>query len=150
MSADKPIFLPVHGSWHRPPMYHPLEQALNDRGFALVIPALPTMGHEATDVGWDADVRALLEHADALFVGVREVVLIGHSYGGIPACVATPGNDIAERKATGLSGGFRHIVFLCAFLIPAIGISLISSVESYQSGRRSQNRKTRTGCSVKS
>ncbi|KAI0903163.1 alpha/beta-hydrolase [Ustulina deusta] len=145
MATDKPIFLLVHGSWHKPHLYQPLEQALAARGFALIIPTLPTMGQTATGVGWDADVELVLEQANALFAEGKEVVLIGHSYGGIPACIATRGNGAAERRAVGLPGGFCHIIFLCAFVMPAVGFSLSSLISGrfpeWQEVSESQDKK---------
>ncbi|KAL1858740.1 hypothetical protein Daus18300_009874 [Diaporthe australafricana] len=83
------------------------------------------MGVNASGIGWDADVKMLLEHAERLFAQGQEIVLAGHSYGGIPACVATRVNSVAERAERGLSGGFRHIVFIAAFAMPFAGVSLL-------------------------
>lgn len=52
--------------------------------------------------------------------------------GGIPAAVATHDNGVAERAKRGLPGGFRHIVFLCAFAIPAAGLSELDTVPNRQ------------------
>ncbi|KAI0400125.1 alpha/beta-hydrolase [Xylaria palmicola] len=124
MAADKPVFLLAHGAWHQPHLYQPLVEALAAHGFPLIVPALPTMGAEATGIGWDADVNVLLKHAETLFAEGKEVILVGHSYGGIPACIATRSAGVTERKAAGLTGGFRHIIFLCAFVMPATGLSV--------------------------
>ncbi|KAJ3571537.1 hypothetical protein NPX13_g5339 [Xylaria arbuscula] len=126
--TDNPIFILAHGSWHKPYMYDPLRKALAERGFTLITPVLPTMGNDATGIAWEADVQVILDEAKALFAKGREVILIGHSYGGVPASVSTRGNGVAERKAAGLSGGFRHIIFLSSFAIPATGLTLISLI----------------------
>lgn len=132
MESNTPIILLAHGAWHPPHLYIPLQEALAKQGYTLVIPALPTMGVDATGVGWDADVKVLLEHAEPLFAQGKEVVLVGHSYGGIPAGVATRGNGVAERAQNGLPGGFRHVVFLCAFAIPAAGLSNLTAIPGGQ------------------
>jgi hypothetical protein len=68
-----------------------------------------------------------LETAEQFFVQGREVVLIAHSYGGIPATAATQGQGVQERQAAGLNGGFHSIIFLAAFAIPVRGWDLITT-----------------------
>ncbi|KAI1263437.1 alpha/beta-hydrolase [Xylariaceae sp. FL1019] len=124
------VFLLAHGSWHNPNMYDPLAQALAQQDYSLITPALPSMALDApaNRTYWDADAATLLAAAEPLFEQGTEVVLVGHSYGGIPATVATRGQGVAERKAAGLTGGFRHIVFLCAFALEAQGLSLLDQL----------------------
>ena len=132
MTSEKPTILLAHGAWHPPHLYDPLKQALAKHGYTLAVPALPTMGVDATGIGWDADVKALLEHAEPLFAQGKEVVLVAHSYGGIPACVATRGNEVAERAKAGLPGGFRRVIFLCAFALPVAGLSNLTAIPGAQ------------------
>lgn len=129
MLAEKPVFLLAHGAWHAPWMYEPLKEALAKLGHTLTVPALPTMGPDAKEIAWDADVEALLQTTEPLFSQGKKVILIGHSYGGIPACIATRENGVAERHARGLDGGFLHIVFLCAFAMPSKGISQVELMQ---------------------
>ncbi|KAH8779776.1 Alpha/Beta hydrolase protein [Diaporthe sp. PMI_573] len=123
MSPENPVFVLAHGAWHPAQLYDPLKDALAKLGYTLAVPALPTTGPDAKDITWEADVEALLQTAEPLFSQGKKVVLIGHSYGGIPACIATRENGVAERRARGLNGGFIHIGFLCAFTMPSRGIS---------------------------
>ncbi|KAK3995732.1 Alpha/beta hydrolase fold-1 [Cladorrhinum sp. PSN332] len=90
------------------------------------------MGNDAVGVGWDADTDVLLKEAEPLFDQGKKVVLVGHSYGGIPATVATRNNGVAERAAAGLKGGFKHVVFLAAFALPAAGLSNLTAVPGEQ------------------
>jgi len=130
-NKTKPTILLSHGAWHPPHLYQPLKDALAKRGYTLVMPALPSMGKDARGVGWDVDTKALLDAAEPLFAEGKEVVLVAHSYGGIPATVATRGNGVAERKGYGL-GGFKHIVFLAAFAIPVAGLSQLDMIPGKQ------------------
>lgn len=50
-----------------PRLYAPLKQALAALGYSLIVPALPTMGANATGIGWDSDFKALLDSAELLF-----------------------------------------------------------------------------------
>jgi len=122
-STRKTIILAT-GAWHPTHLYDPLKHALAAHKVDLIVPDLPTMGVEATGLTWEADVAALLAAAEPLFEQGREIAIMGHSYGGIPACVATRGNSVAERAAQGKKGGFNHFVLLCAFALPQRGVSL--------------------------
>ncbi|RYP08638.1 hypothetical protein DL764_001766 [Monosporascus ibericus] len=126
MAMDKPVILLAHGAWHPPILYNPLKHALEACGYELLVPELVTMGPGKTGMSWDADDAMLLETATPLFDQGRSVVLVGHSYGGIPACIATRGNGVEDRRAVGKRGGFSHLVFLCAFAMPARDMSVLT------------------------
>lgn len=66
-----------------------------------------------TGLSWNADAAVLLGASKPLFEKGRRTVLVGHSYGGVPACAA------ADRPG----GGFSH---LAAFPMPARGMSVLS------------------------
>lgn len=129
MSSEKPVFLLAHGAWHPSRLYDPLKDAFAKLGYTLAVPALPTTGAYAKDITWEADVEAILQTAEPLFAQGKKIVLIGHSYGGIPACIATRENGVAERQARGLEGGFIHIGFLSAFAMPSKGISQVELMQ---------------------
>ncbi|KAM0430872.1 hypothetical protein ACHAPT_005504 [Fusarium lateritium] len=124
---DKPVFLVVTGAWHPPVCYDPLKNELNRLGYECAIPQMPSMGHGTHGVTWEADKAKVLETAAPYFDEGREVVLVGHSYGGIPATVATEGQGVHERAERGLKGGFRSIVFLAAFAVPVKGWDLLTT-----------------------
>ncbi|RYP54026.1 hypothetical protein DL769_010413 [Monosporascus sp. CRB-8-3] len=126
MATDKPVILLAHSAWHPSILYDSLKNALEARRYELLVPELVTMGAGKTNMSWDADVAMLLETATPLFDQGRSVVLVGHSYGGIPACTATRGNSVEDRRAVGKRGGFSHLIFLCAFAMPARGMSVFS------------------------
>lgn len=129
MSPEKPVFLLAHGAWHPSWLYDPLKDAFAKLGYTLAVPALPTTGLDAKDITWEADVETILQTAEPLFAQGKRIVLIGHSYGGIPACIATRENGVAERQARGLEGGFIHIGFLCAFAMPSKGVSQVELMQ---------------------
>jgi hypothetical protein len=62
-----------------------------------------------------------------LFDAGQEVVIIGHSYGGVPACAATQGQSVSERAAEGKKGGFRSIIYMAGFAIPERGKDLLQT-----------------------
>ncbi|KAM7190849.1 alpha/beta-hydrolase [Rhypophila sp. PSN 637] len=132
MPINQPTLLLAHGAWHPPHLYQPFKDALAKRGYTLIVPALPTMGKEARGVILDADIQALLDAAEPLFAEGKEVILVAHSYGGIPATVATRNNSTTERKVAGKTGGFKHIAYIAAFAIPVAGLSNLTAVPGGQ------------------
>ncbi|KAF5002769.1 hypothetical protein FGRMN_167 [Fusarium graminum] len=124
---QRPVLLFVTGAWHPPKCYEGLKIALVNLGYECVIPELPTVGPNSQGVTWEADAVKIADAAEQFFLQDREVVLIAHSYGGIPATAATQGQGTQERSAAGLKGGFHSIIFLAAFAIPVRGWDLITT-----------------------
>ncbi|KAF5000101.1 hypothetical protein FDECE_11287 [Fusarium decemcellulare] len=125
--TDKPVLLVVTGAWHPPKCYEGLQNELKSLGYDCVVPKMPTIGVDSHGVTWEADKAKILETAEPFFAEGREVVLIAHSYGGIPATAATQGQGTHERAEQGLKGGFHSIMFMAAFAIPVKGWDLITT-----------------------
>ncbi|EFX05244.1 hypothetical protein CMQ_3313 [Grosmannia clavigera kw1407] len=85
------------------------------------------MGEDSRGVTWEADKERILRTAVPYFEAGKEIVVVAHSYGGIPSTVAVQNQEVAERSARGLKGGFRNIIFLAAFSIPVRGWDLITT-----------------------
>lgn len=85
-SPPKPAFLVVCGGWHPPAAYDKLREQLEGRrGLEYRCPQLPSMGPSAAGVTYHADVDEIRRVALPLFEQGREVVLVAHSAGGVPA-----------------------------------------------------------------
>lgn len=132
-----------HGSWHPPIFYEPLRTMLQKIGVNSYCPLLPTCNVTNVNVedqsspalnagppssGWptaqgDADVivellRSLIEHEG------RNVLLIGHSYGGwVSSQSALPELQWQSRQTQEKSGGIIGVLGYSAYLIP-IGMSM--------------------------
>ncbi|KAK8054235.1 hypothetical protein PG996_013536 [Apiospora saccharicola] len=124
MASSKPIILMVHGAWHLPFMYDSLKEELEMLGYEFLCPKLKTVGADSHGMTWEEDKEVIVDLVKPLFDQGREIIIVGHSYGGIPGCAATQGNGVHERAAAGKKGGFRHIVYLAGFAIPQRGMSL--------------------------
>lgn len=127
-SSQKPAIIIVHGAWSLPsPSYEPLKQQLEGLGYECYLPHLRTSGgDEVRGQTWEADVQVILDTAQPLFDRGREVVIVAHSYGGVPGGAATAGNGVADRARQGKAGGFRQIIYVAAFAIPAPGMDLFA------------------------
>ena len=109
-------FLIAHGAWSAAWAWKKMRPLLQARGHALYTPTYTGLGERAhlasREVGLQthiADVLGTLEFED-----LRDVVLVGHSYGGM---VAT---GVADRARARL----RRLVYLDAF-VPRDGQSLL-------------------------
>jgi pimeloyl-ACP methyl ester carboxylesterase len=109
-------FLIAHGAWSAAWAWKKMRPLLQARGHALYTPTYTGLGERAhlasREVGLEthiADVLGTLEFED-----LRDVVLVGHSYGGM---VAT---GVADRARARL----RRLVYLDAF-VPRDGQSLL-------------------------
>ncbi|MFF0740406.1 alpha/beta hydrolase [Streptomyces sp. NPDC004111] len=111
-TVTRPSFLLVHGSWHRPTCWASLQDALAARGWQSRTVDLPSVGPQRTPVAGmrdDADeIAAQLRRMDG------PVVVLAHSYAGIPATQAVSDRTSAVR-----------IVYLAAY-VPAEGECLNS------------------------
>lgn len=127
IGKSEPVFLVVTGAWHPPACYEPLKTDLISLGYECIIPHMPSMGYGTNGVTWEADKAKIIEEATSYFDQGREVILVAHSYGGVPATVATEGQGTQERAARGLKGGFNSIIFVAAFAVPVRGWDLLAT-----------------------
>ncbi|KAF3007287.1 hypothetical protein E8E14_001617 [Neopestalotiopsis sp. 37M] len=125
MASSKPVVLLIAGAWHPPSCYDPLRVRLEGMGYEYHCPHLPSFGAQARGVTFADDVEAIRKAATDLFDQGKEVAIIGHSSGGLLACDATQGLEVAQRAKEGKPGGFRHVIFLAAFFVHARGLDLL-------------------------
>lgn len=100
-------FVLVHGAWHGAWCWERLAPLLESRGHEVVAFDLPGHGDDPTDVH-DVSLQAYTDRvARELDRSEGEVVLVGHSMGGLPITQAA-----AERP-----GKVAKLVYLTAFLL---------------------------------
>lgn len=85
MASSKPAVLLIHGAWHPPVFYDNLRTRLGAMGYEYICPHLPSLGPNSQGVDLQADIDAIRKIAIDLFDQGKEVVIIGHSAGGVPA-----------------------------------------------------------------
>jgi hypothetical protein len=98
---DHPTVLLVQGAWHHPDAWLPLRGELFLRGVPTVVTDLPSAGTAPTgSMHDDADaIRAAVDAVDG------PVVVLAHSYGGIPTTEAT-------ADATGVA----QLIYVAAYV----------------------------------
>jgi len=110
----KPTILFVHGAWNAPEQYAKLTGPLREAGYEVLAPRLLSLGDQAAGKTWKDDAAMLREVVRPLFAEGREVVVVAHSYGGVPATHAIEGLEATE----GRPGGFTAVVYMTAFCLP--------------------------------
>ncbi|KAI1862428.1 hypothetical protein JX265_009142 [Neoarthrinium moseri] len=121
-----PVICLVHGAWHHPASYHRIIDPLRACGYTVLAPVNATVGSGGSIAGktYADDVKriheVLLPHLDA----GEEATMVCHSYGGIPGTAALHGHTVEERKARGLEGGVRSVLYFAAAAVPQRGMSL--------------------------
>jgi pimeloyl-ACP methyl ester carboxylesterase len=130
-SRPKPLIILVHGSWHQPSCFAKLQTILEKQGYEVFCPSLPTNSKDQSNPSAThlTDVAALHEQILPFFEAGKEAVIVGHSYGAVPAMVCVDGNSVEERAKEGAKGGFRAIVFLSGFAFPVRGMKLAEAMD---------------------
>lgn len=112
--AQVPTVVLVHGAWFGPWCWDAVQEHLNAAGVPTATVALSSVeGHTATLGGLDDDAAAISAVLDAI---AGPVVLVGHSYGGIPVTQVAAARDEVV-----------HVVYVTAFVVPQ-GSGLLDSV----------------------
>jgi pimeloyl-ACP methyl ester carboxylesterase len=109
--APTPTVILVHGAWFGPWAWDTIRERLAEAGLRSETVSLPSVSERLGGLADDVDaVRQVLDGIDG------PVVLVGHSYGGLPVTEAAAGRD-----------GIAHVVYVCAFAIP-VGTTLLDAV----------------------
>jgi pimeloyl-ACP methyl ester carboxylesterase len=111
----RPTIVLIHGAWHGPWCWDMLRRNLSGEGWTTTAPRLPSAAYAVLDrpaAGLHDDIAALSDHIDHID---GRVVLVAHSYGGMPA------TEVAARHREKVS----QLVYIAAYL-PREGESLFS------------------------
>ncbi|KAL8946904.1 MAG: hypothetical protein Q9222_006758 [Ikaeria aurantiellina] len=108
----------VHGAWHVPEHYTEFILRLQQAGFEVHCPRLPTCDeHKRPNTDHSADVQAIRAQVLSLINEGHNVVMLLHSYGGSVGAEATKGLSLNERAAQGLPNGVSHLIYMCGFML---------------------------------
>jgi pimeloyl-ACP methyl ester carboxylesterase len=107
-SRSKASFVLVHGAWHGGWCWDRVAQILRADGHKVWTPTLPGMGEDARNATAQVDLASHINAVVALIdrEALRDVVLVGHSYGGMVT------SGVADLRADRI----RSLVYLDAFL----------------------------------
>ncbi|KAL3464870.1 Alpha/Beta hydrolase protein [Aspergillus heterothallicus] len=116
-TKKKPAFVLVPGASQNPAHYAYLLHLLQTAGYGALTGLLPSIGAQgdvtATD---DADYVRNKLLLPLLDVGTQDVILISHSYSGMPASAAARGLGPADRAAQGKTTAVLGQIFIATIL----------------------------------
>jgi predicted alpha/beta hydrolase len=131
---DKPSILLVPGSFALPEFYNAVQELVTAKGFEIKGLHLPSVGLRARE-GRPGSAPTIYE--DAAFIDKeveqladqgRDVIVIGHSYGGVPISQCGKGLNVKERQQQGKSGGLVRLGYVTC-LVPPIGENAVSVLQ---------------------
>jgi pimeloyl-ACP methyl ester carboxylesterase len=121
-SSAKPIYVIVHGAWGGSWAFKKVDSLLTEKGAVVYRPSLTGQGERVhlatTSVGLDTHIMDVVNMI--LYEDLHDVILVGHSYGGM----------VVTGVADSLPGRIKKLIYLDAF-VPENG----ESVESIQGSR---------------
>jgi hypothetical protein len=123
---SKPSILLIPGSFALPSFYDNIVDAVAAKGYeikALHNPSsgiAPNEGREGAPPTMYDDAANIAKEAEKLADEGKDVILVAHSYGGIPTSQSTKGLEKEERQAQGKKGGIVRIAYMTC-LVPPVG-----------------------------
>ena len=117
-SKTQPAIVLVHGSWHVPEHYTDFIQQLQQAGFEVFCPRLPTCdASKRLTADMFADAQVVRSQVISLIDQSREIVMLLHSYGGAVGTEAVKDLSLSERAAKGQQGGVIRLIYMCGFML---------------------------------
>lgn len=113
----KPTIIIVAGAWHGLIHIAPLTTALSSQKYPTIPLALTTSGN--SDKNLTDDIAMITSHLEEV-IGKqgKDVILVLHSFGGVPGCAAAGPFVRSARKKQDQKGGIMAILFIAAFAVP--------------------------------
>ncbi len=126
ISSSKPTLVIVPGGWHPPSAYRRFATHLEDAGYPTLTAPYPSCNSTTPKTATcGEDARSLRQQLLPLIDSEgKDVVLLSHSYGGIPAAGAAYGLSKNARSKASKKGGILGLVYMSAFAVPE-GASLV-------------------------
>ena len=120
MTISRPTIVIVPGAWHPTAAYEPLVNVLDTAGYSALTAKLPSLNSQDPQKdSCSADAKAVRQEILPLIEQHGEdVVVLCHSYGGIPGGGAAHGLSKASHGKHGQKGGEVGLVYLTAFVVP--------------------------------
>ncbi|KAJ5740334.1 hypothetical protein N7493_000206 [Penicillium malachiteum] len=109
----------VPGAWITAAAYEPFTQALKAEGHDIRYASYPSLDPPSLSIqDCQADTEAIAAVLRPLVEEGRDVLLVLHSYAGMPGAAAAVGLSRSQRAKEGKCGGVFGLVFIGAFVVP--------------------------------
>ncbi|KFX95750.1 hypothetical protein O988_05654 [Pseudogymnoascus sp. VKM F-3808] len=139
MSSTKPVVVIVPGGFCNPQTYKPVEELLQQQGYETIVPNLTVCGDLSSATAASREWKDMAEKDTADDVKLihslllpfleqgRKAVIVGHSYGSIPAALSIEGETVPERASKGGKGGIVAYVSVAGFAHPVRGKNVLGT-----------------------
>ncbi|KAH0848250.1 hypothetical protein AYO21_05376 [Fonsecaea monophora] len=123
---SKPSILLVPGSFALPEFYDTVINPIAAKGYEIKGLHKPSVGiasgkpREGAPPTMYDDASFIAKEVEKLADQGKDVILVSHSYGGVPVTESTKGLSKEERQKQGKKGGIVNLAYMTA-LVPAIG-----------------------------
>ncbi len=113
-------FVIVPGAWHPASIYEGLTSQLQHAGYETVVATYPSCNSQDPKTATcEKDTKAVRQQCMSLIENQsKDLVLVCHSYGGMPAGGAAFGLSKKDRIQQGKEGGIIGLVYITAFVVP--------------------------------
>ncbi len=120
MSTPKPTIVIVPGAFTSSSAYDTLVTQLHEAGYLATVTPLPSFNSaEPSKATCSADAAAIRQRILPLIEKEgRELIMLCHSYGGIPGGGAAAGLSTMTRAREGLEGGVLGLAYVAGFVVP--------------------------------
>ncbi|GKU22490.1 unnamed protein product [Fusarium langsethiae] len=117
----------IPGSFASPSLYEPLARSFARDGIQSEIVDLPSVGRKEgkNPATMSDDVDEIVSIVEILLDQDKEVILLAHSYGGVPATQSLETLSRKARQSQGKNSGVTDIIYLAAVALP-VGGSVMS------------------------
>jgi pimeloyl-ACP methyl ester carboxylesterase len=121
MATKKPTILFIPGAWFHPSAYDDFISLLQDSSFPTTYAAYPSLNpSDPAKADAAADTHHVLQ--ESLFPLIenegKDVVIVMHSYGGVPGSAAAKGLSKFRRTHEGKRGGVVGMIHISGFVLP--------------------------------
>ncbi|OJK00926.1 hypothetical protein ASPACDRAFT_117534 [Aspergillus aculeatus ATCC 16872] len=120
----KPTLIFAPGAWYPPTAFDPVIEKLP--GYRCHTVAFPSIQQATTVQDLHSDINIVRSLVQQEADNGHDILVVSHSWSGLPVNSALDGLGKAKREVAGKSGGVIKLVFLAAFL-PEVGESLLGA-----------------------
>jgi hypothetical protein len=116
---SRPTFICVPGFCHTSEIFDPLRDLLGLYGYAVHSVTLPSVVTNGTPASNDPtqDMRAIRSTVSRYVEAGHYVIVVLHSYAGVPGGDALQGLSHTERAQRGLRGGVLRVVYVVGWIV---------------------------------
>jgi pimeloyl-ACP methyl ester carboxylesterase len=127
MTSAKPVIALIPGAWHAPDSFSPLTKYLESHDYTVHGIHHTSVNSTPPKKDMSDDVAHVRSSITKLADEGHNVVVVMHSYGGVPGSSAAEGLLASQRSKEGKMGGITHMVYCTAFALPQ-GVSLMNAL----------------------